>query len=254
MAGNGVVSSCSNNLASDDENGAGESAVSVAMQEILEEKYNELRDTYDFQKIYNHNLLYCKLYCKDVVFAGLEPAYDDHEEGRIIEDLWDFYQSNKAGKASEDWKTDSHTCNHFHHSGSRHGCSSTPKESRNFRDDGDSNAVNCSQCDSEETALSQLKADMQENRFVYIRPRKNVKKKSGYIRYSRKKDGAYIYAVHADYYILLRSCAKVAQVDVRTMHVGVLTFERRLEMLEKRIDFCLRKRLPDDFCEFCRDE
>lgn len=111
------------------------------------------------------------------------------------------------------------------------------------RDDGDSNA-----------ALRQLKADMKENRFVYIPPRKNVKKKEGYIRYARKKDGAYLYAVHADHYILLRSCAKVAQVDVRTMHVGVLAFEKRLEMLERRIDFCLRKRLPDDFCEFCRDE
>lgn len=36
------------------------------------------------------------LYCKDVVFAGLEPAYDDHEEERIIEDFWDFYQSHKV--------------------------------------------------------------------------------------------------------------------------------------------------------------
>ena len=80
-----------------------------------------------------------------------------------------------------------------------------------------------------------------------------MKKKDGYIRYARKKDGAYLYAVHADYYILLRSCAKVAQVDVRTMHVGVLTFEKRLEMLEKRIGFCLCKRIPDDSCEFCRD-
>lgn len=36
------------------------------------------------------------LYCKNVVFAGLEPAYDDHEEERIIEDFWDFYQSHKV--------------------------------------------------------------------------------------------------------------------------------------------------------------
>ncbi|XP_060170016.1 TATA box-binding protein-associated factor RNA polymerase I subunit B-like [Lycium barbarum] len=232
----------------------------LKLLKILEEKYNELSDTYDFSKDLQSYLLYCK----DVVFAGLEPAYDDHEEERIIEDLWGFYQSHKAGKASEDGKTDSHTCNGFHHSGSSHGYSSTPKESENFRDSGckckmskddaDSNTVNCSQCGLEETALRQLKEDMKENRFVYIPPRKNVKKKDGYIRYARKRDGAFLYAVHADYYILLRSCAKVAQVDVRTMHVGVLTFERRLEMLERRIDFCLCKRLPDDFCEFCRNE
>ncbi|KAK4731038.1 hypothetical protein R3W88_024026 [Solanum pinnatisectum] len=196
------------------ENGAGECGFSCNAREYSKDLHSYL------------------LYCKDLVFAGLGPAYDDREEKRIIEDLWDFYQSRKAGKASKDGKTDSHTCNSFHHSGSRHGCSSTPKESENFRDDackmsrdnGDSNAT-----------LRQLKADMKENRFVYIPPRKNVKTKDGYIRYDRKKDGAYLYAVH---------------VDVRTMHVGVLAFEKRLEMLERRIDFCLCKRL---FCEFCKE-
>lgn len=267
-----LISSCSNNLVSAVENGAGEcgfscnasgavaeedsasrdsdhhdssSALSeksnsdaLKLLKILEEKYSELSDSYDFSKDLQSYLLYCK----NVVFAGLEPAYDDHEEEKLIEDFWNFYQSRKAAKASEDGKTDSHTCNHFHHSGSRHGSSSTTKENENFRDNDDSNA-----------ALRQLKADMKENRFVYIPPRKNVKKIDGYIRYARKKDGAYLYAVHADYYILLRSCAKVAQVDVRTMHVGVLAFEKRLEMLERRIGFCLCKRIPDDFCEFCRD-
>lgn len=277
-----LISSCSNNLVSAVENGAGECGFSCnargavteedsasrdsdphdstsvlskksnydasKLLKILEEKYNELSDTYDFSKDLQSYLLYCK----NVVFAGLEPAYDDHEEERIIEDFWDFYQSHKADKASEDGKTDSHTCNHFHHSGSRHGSNSTTKENENFRDDGYKCKMSRDDGDSN-AALRQLKADMNENRFVYIPPRKNVKKKDGYIRYARKKDGAYLYAVHADYYILLRSCAKVAQVDVRTMHVGVLAFEKRLEMLEKRIDFCLCKRLPDDFCEFCRD-
>lgn len=36
------------------------------------------------------------LYCKNVVFAGLEPAYDDHEEEKLIEDFWNFYQSRKV--------------------------------------------------------------------------------------------------------------------------------------------------------------
>jgi hypothetical protein len=31
-------------------------------------------------------------YCKDVVFAGLEPAFEDHEEKRLIEEFWDFYE------------------------------------------------------------------------------------------------------------------------------------------------------------------
>ncbi|PHU03510.1 hypothetical protein BC332_28761 [Capsicum chinense] len=255
-----LISSCSSNLESAVEKGAGECGAiaeddsascdsdshgstsdmsksnfdALKLLKILEEKYTELSVTYDFSKDLQSYLLYCK----DVVFAGLEPAYDDLEEERIIEDLWDFYQSHKA-KASEDGKTD---------------CGRTPKEGKKFRDDGGSNTANHSQCVLGETALGQLKEDMEENRFVYIPPRKNVKKKDGYIRYARKKDGAYHYAVHADYYILLRSCAKVAQVDVRTMHVGVLAFEKRLEMLESRIKFCLGKRIPDDFCDFCRDE
>lgn len=271
------ISSCTNNLVSATENGAEECGFScnargavaeedsasrnsdphdstsdmsksdsgaLELFKILEEKYNELSDTYGFSKDLQSYLLYCK----DVVFAGLEPAYDNHEEERIIEDFWDFYQSHKAGKASEEEKTNSHTCNLFHHGGS----SGTTKESENSRDEGCKCKMSRDDGDSN-AALRQLKEDMKENRFVYIPPRKNVKKKDGYIRYARKKDGAYLYAVHADYYILLRSCAKVAQVDVRTMHVGVLAFEKRLDMLEKRIDFCLCKRIPDDFCEFCRD-
>nr|XP_004246715.1 TATA box-binding protein-associated factor RNA polymerase I subunit B [Solanum lycopersicum]XP_010326027.1 TATA box-binding protein-associated factor RNA polymerase I subunit B [Solanum lycopersicum]XP_019071201.1 TATA box-binding protein-associated factor RNA polymerase I subunit B [Solanum lycopersicum] len=264
------IASCSNNLVSAVENGAGERGFScnargavaeddsashdadphdstsdmsksnsdaVELLKIIEEKYNELSDTYEFSKDLHSYLRYCK----DVVFAGLGPAYDDHEEKKLIEDLWNFYQSRKAGKASEDGKT-------------RHGCSSRPKENENFRDDSYKCICKTSRDDGDSNAtLRQLKVDMKENRFVYIPPRKNVKKKDGYIRYARKKDGAYLYAVHADYYILLRSCAKVAQVDVRTMHVGVLTFEKRLEMLEKRIGFCLCKRIPDDSCEFCRD-
>ncbi|KAH0635620.1 hypothetical protein KY289_035535 [Solanum tuberosum] len=260
-----LIASCSNNLVSAVENGAGECGFScnargavaeddsasrdsdphdstsdmsksnsdaLKLLKIIEEKYNELSDTYEFSKDLHSYLLYCK----DLVFAGLAPAYDDHEEKILIEVFWDSYQSRKAGKASED------------------GCSSTPKESENFRDDACKCKCKMSRDDGDSNAtLRQLKADMKENRFVYIPPRKNVKKKDGYIRYARKKDGAYLYAVHADYYILLRSCAKVAQVDVRTMHVGVLAFEKRLEMLERRIDFCLCKRLPDDFCEFCRD-
>ncbi|KAH0632629.1 hypothetical protein KY284_035415 [Solanum tuberosum] len=153
--------------------------------------------------------------------CGLGPAYDDHEEKKLIEVFWDSYQSRKAGKASEDRKTNSHTCNNFHHSGFRHGCSSTPKESENFRDDACKCKCKCkmSRDDGDSNAtLRQLKADMKENRCEEER------------------------WVH-----------QVAQVDVRTMHVGVLAFEKRLEMLERRIHFCLCKRLPDDFWEFCCD-
>lgn len=100
-------------------------------------------------------------------------------------------------------------------------------------------------------AIRRLKSNMEENRFCYIPPRVKPKRFE-YLHYARKKDeGAYAYAVHADYYILLRSCARLAQVDLRIMHAAVLSFERRLAWLEKRIDHCLQVKLPTDTCEFC---
>lgn len=35
-------------------------------------------------------------YCKDVVFAGLEPPHDDPEEAIMIEKFWKFYQNEKV--------------------------------------------------------------------------------------------------------------------------------------------------------------
>lgn len=35
-------------------------------------------------------------YCKDVVFAGMELPFEDHEEEKIIEQLWEFYQDEKV--------------------------------------------------------------------------------------------------------------------------------------------------------------
>jgi len=104
-------------------------------------------------------------------------------------------------------------------------------------------------------AIMRMKSNMEENRFYYIPPRVIVKRLD-YLHYVRKKDdGAYTYAAHADYYILLRSCARVAQVDMRVMHAGVLSFEKRLGWLEKRIDHCLNLGPPSsDSCEFCRED
>jgi hypothetical protein len=101
--------------------------------------------------------------------------------------------------------------------------------------------------------IKRMKVDMEENRFLYIPPRVNIKR-FDYLHYVRKKDeGAFTYVAHADYYILLRACARVAQVDTRIMHVGVLSVERRLAWLESRIDHCLHLTPPNVSCEFCTD-
>lgn len=104
-----------------------------------------------------------------------------------------------------------------------------------------------------DSAVKRLKLDMENNRFCYISPRVQIKRLD-YFQYVRKSDeGALTYAAHADYYILLRACATIAQVDIRSMHMAVLSFERRLVWLEKRIDHCLHLTPPSVTCRFCSD-
>lgn len=104
---------------------------------------------------------------------------------------------------------------------------------------------------SERKAIRRMKLDMEENNFCYIPPRVNTKR-FDYLHYVRKKDeGALTYVAHADYYLLLRACAKAAQVEIRCMHIGVLSFERRLAWLENRIHHCLHLTPPLFSCEFC---
>ena len=106
---------------------------------------------------------------------------------------------------------------------------------------------------SKEKAIRRMKLDMEENNFSYIPPRVNTKR-FDYLHYVRKKDeGALTYVAHADYYLLLRACARTAQVEIRCMHIGVLNFERRLAWLEHRIDHCLHLNPPLFSCEFCTD-
>lgn len=121
---------------------------------------------------------------------------------------------------------------------------------------GSQNSQNSEDNDSEtlkEEAITRMKLDMEEKRFFYIPPRVNIRR-FDYLHYVRKKDeGAYTYVAHADYYILLRACARVAEVEIRCMHIAVLTFEKRLAWMEKRINHCLRLTPPIVSCEGCTD-
>ncbi|KAL5759526.1 hypothetical protein ACOSP7_018049 [Xanthoceras sorbifolium] len=252
----------------------------------LEAIYKHVGDTYEYCK----DLPTYLQYCKDVVFAGLEPPHDDHEETRMIEQFWNFYQNEKELEPAEE-------------SGVRYGDASNQKRSRDVgspnsllkknkkirdgrcsggrlsTDDGsfrgddsqhqglnDDDSLKSSQGDPNsevngeasteiliDRAIRRLKFDMEENRFCYIPPRIKLKRLD-YLHYVRKRDeGALTYVAHADYYILLRACARVAKVDIRIMHVGVLSLERRLAWLENRIDHCLHLSPPSVTCEFCSD-
>ncbi|CAI8616883.1 unnamed protein product [Vicia faba] len=222
--------------------------------------YNEIADTSDYSK----DLPAYLKYCKDVVFAGVEPSY---EEKNVIENLWEHYQNEENTKSSQPGEQD----NSFNSTGSRNeGCvketSKNEKDRECFNEPSHDNG-GCVADDlpgslsydnsskslpDREAIIRQLKLDMEENRFCYVTP--NVKPtKLDYVHYVRKKDkGALSYVAHADYYILLRAFARVAyDNDIRILHIGVLSLERRLVWLEKKIGQCLHLKPPNSSCQYC---
>ncbi|XP_020214063.1 TATA box-binding protein-associated factor RNA polymerase I subunit B [Cajanus cajan] len=248
----------------------------------LQARYNEIADAYGYSK----DLPTYLKYCRDVVFAGSEPSYGNHEEENMIEYLWNFYQNEEfqdikqsenleqsntsfnqtrsrdkgcIGRTSKEEKIRKKGFELFPEDGTfveddlpgsvgnnSHGC---------FSDDEDSDSKESSSGKSHvKEAIRQMKLDMEENRFCYIPP--SVKRKRlDYIHYVRKRDeGALTYVAHADYYILLRACARIAQVDIRILHIGVLSLERRLAWLENRIDQCLHSKPTNISCQFFSDE
>ncbi|XP_062181059.1 TATA box-binding protein-associated factor RNA polymerase I subunit B-like isoform X2 [Phragmites australis] len=84
-------------------------------------------------------------------------------------------------------------------------------------------------------AMQMIKSEMQDRGFHYMPPKK-PRKSDGYLRYRRRLTGGFIYVVHADYYMLLRAFAKLAEVDVRIMHTSVLKLEKRLPWIEEQIE------------------
>ncbi|XP_073120595.1 TATA box-binding protein-associated factor RNA polymerase I subunit B-like isoform X2 [Henckelia pumila] len=198
----------------------------IELLRILETKYSELNDEY----AYCRDLSSYLQYCKDVVFSGLQPSFEDLEEEKLLEEFWDLYQNNKGHV--ELGTQDDPLCND-----KSSGHASRPTTDSNI-----------------DARIRRLKLDMEEHKFRYVPPQDLVKRK-GYVHYTRKKKEVFIYAVHADYYILLRSCAKVAQVETRIMHQATLNLERRLEWLENRIIYSINlKQNLDDYCDFCRDD
>ncbi|KAI3788384.1 hypothetical protein L2E82_01148 [Cichorium intybus] len=203
---------------------------------LLESRYSELIDT----SVDGKDLETYLEYCKNVVFAGVELSFEDHEEDQIIEDLWNFYH-----KKEENQKPSSPSPSRGPHKRPRDFSKTATNKIKKPKDE-----------IGKESAIKRMISNMEEKRFCYIPPRSKVKKPDDYLHYTRKKgDGNYTYAAHADYYILLRSCARVGRLDVRNMHGAVLSFERRLAWLEKNIDKCV-KEMPSNevLCEFCQQD
>ncbi|ESW03751.1 hypothetical protein PHAVU_011G039300 [Phaseolus vulgaris] len=249
----------------------------------LQARYNEIGDINEYTK----DLPTYLKYCRDVVFAGLEPSYGNHEEENMIEYLWNFYQNEEdikplenVGQSNSSLNQKSlkdkecidrtskqekireksfselfpgdESCLEDDLSGSVDDNSSQESSSEG-EEDSDSHDHSSGKSGVRE-AIRQMKLDMEENRFCYIPP--SVKRKRlDYIHYARKRDeGALTYVAHADYYILLRACARIALIDIRILHIGVLSLERRLDFLEERTDKCLHSKPTKITCQFCSDQ
>lgn len=242
----------------------------------LEARYNEIdggvKCTTDLCKSMPSYLQFCQ----DVVFAGSELPVDFyHVEKRLIDKLWDYYQKEKDSEPAEDLANNITyevnkmlKYNEYHTGPSQDGRTSQSHEDISLQrhSDADYSSPTSEEPENSEPndkvsaetsklrAIRLMKKNMEQNMFIYIPPRVKLRRLD-YLHYARKNnEGALTYVAHADYYILLCSCARVAEVDMRLMHVGLLSMERRLAWLEKRIDHCLHLTPPSATCKFCTDE
>jgi hypothetical protein len=90
-------------------------------------------------------------------------------------------------------------------------------------------------CFSTSSGMQIIKSEMEDHGFYYMPPRK-WQRSDGHLHYRGKTiTGSLVCAGHADYYVLIRSFAKLAEVDIRIMHRNVLKLERRLACIEGQI-------------------
>ncbi|KAK9132336.1 hypothetical protein Scep_011864 [Stephania cephalantha] len=245
---------------------AGKSFESDTMKLLcdLKSTYEKMCDTPEYSK----NLYTYLKYCDDVIFGGLTSPLEDNTEEKIKEELWKFYENKmdeagtvRGGSFSEKRKREncfrtpslgnkkcrkdvaSASLSHETHSmcnSDGGGRSRSISEEQN-QGIGESNSAE----NLKDEAIKHMVLDMEENGFYYIPPRVNIKRLD-YLHYVRKNDaGSRDYVAHADYYILLRACALVVQVDVQKMHAAVLNFEKRLAWTESLIDRTLQMKPPE---------
>ncbi|XP_038721756.1 TATA box-binding protein-associated factor RNA polymerase I subunit B [Tripterygium wilfordii] len=195
----------------------------------LEARYNGNVEGHDSSKDLQMYLQFCRV----TTFPEYKPSVDDHEEEKTTKRFLAFYQNMKDPEPPGD------NCPQL-----SPDVKHSPQNSQGTQNANP--AVDDASAESfQSKAIRKLKLDMEEHRFCYIPPRSNIKVLD-YLHYVRKRNaGGLTYSAHADYYILLRACAQIAQVDVRIMHLGVLSFEMRLAWLEKMTDHCLQVASPN---------
>ncbi|XP_047052262.1 TATA box-binding protein-associated factor RNA polymerase I subunit B-like [Lolium rigidum] len=179
----------------------------------LADAYDKIDVAHDYSKDLHSYLKYCK----DVVFPGI--ACSDKEK-HVIEDFQEMYkgQEDKNPKVRME---------------ETRSTNGVKKRGR----DGTSVSARCLPTSS--SGIRSINSEMEDHGFCYMPPRKRPRS-DGYLHYRRKTTAGSLACIgHADYYMLIRSFAKLAEVDVRIMHDSVLKLERRLAWIEERIGVSL---------------
>ncbi|PVH62555.1 hypothetical protein PAHAL_3G323200 [Panicum hallii] len=174
----------------------------------IADAYDKINVSHD----YSSDLRSYLKYCKEVIFTGITVS---KEKEHLIEIFSDMYNAREDDNPKEHVKSQSQV----------------NKRCR----DGTFVEASCISSSSGHDAMQILVAEMQDHGFHYMPPRK-PRKSDGYLRCRRRLSGGFMYVAHADYYMLLRAFAKLAEVDVRIMHISVLKLERGLACIEDRIE------------------
>ncbi|RLM98690.1 hypothetical protein C2845_PM06G24840 [Panicum miliaceum] len=192
------------------------------MRELLyaiADAYDKINVSHD----YSSDLRSYLKYCKEVIFTGITVSV---EKEHLIEIFSDMYKAREDDNPKEHIKSQSQGTEET---------TITEGVNKRYRD-GTFVEASCISSSSGHDAMQILVSEMQHHGFHYMPPRK-PRKSDGYLRYRRRRlSGGFMYVAHADYYMLLRAFAKLAEVDVRIMHISVLKLERGLACIEDRIE------------------
>ncbi|XP_039838848.1 TATA box-binding protein-associated factor RNA polymerase I subunit B-like isoform X2 [Panicum virgatum] len=162
-------------------------------------------------------------YCKEVIFTGITVST---EKEHLIEIFSDMYKAREDDNPKEHVKSQSQGTEET---------TITKGVNKRYRD-GTFVEASCTSSSSGHDPMQILVSEMQDHGFHYMPPRK-PRKSDGYLRYRRRRlSVGFMYVAHADYYMLLRAFAKLAEIDARIMHISVLKLERGLACIEDRIE------------------
>uniref|UniRef100_A0A0A9DHD9 Uncharacterized protein n=1 Tax=Arundo donax TaxID=35708 RepID=A0A0A9DHD9_ARUDO len=200
----------------------GSNSEEFALRELLcavADAYDKINVEHD----YSSDLRSYLKYCKEVIFTGITFSA---EEEHLMEIFWDMHKGREDENPKEQIKSQSQGIEEM---------TITNGVNKRYQD-GTFVEGSCVFTSSGHDAMQMIKSEMQYHGFQYMPPRK-PRKSDGYLRYKRRRlTGGFVYVAHADYYMLLRALAKLAEVDARIMHTSVLKLERKLACIEERIE------------------